>query len=252
MFVISFLFYRWHWWVSRTLFMDKVTQKVINDSWKKELLLADGAPWSQLAAGYRMQLTWWLARHGVYTKHIFSGSLKYTSDSVHQFSARLRRPAPALYLRLGRESRQQQQPWSLLVLRWSATVMTPNHSCQSTSLLRSPFMVCWHQRDEASSHRRVARCCAFTSRWVHESTRQVRNPPLPRGPYVGRVRRTAPAPGRSRSCGKPGRDSGKWAVGKHLVGDGVLVGEPLAARQVFIHRRNDLQDVVVGGQGWSS
>lgn len=44
---------------------------------------------------------------------------------------------------------------------------------------------------------------------------------------------------------KRGKKEEVLAAGKHLVGHGVLVGEPLAARQVFVHRRNDLQDVVV-------
>lgn len=32
---------------------------------------------------------------------------------------------------------------------------------------------------------------------------------------------------------------------QNLVGDSILVGEPLFARQVFIHSGHDLQDVVV-------
>lgn len=44
---------------------------------------------------------------------------------------------------------------------------------------------------------------------------------------------------------KGGKQEEGLAVGKHLVGHGVLVGEPLAARQIFVNRRNDLQDVVV-------
>lgn len=35
---------------------------------------------------------------------------------------------------------------------------------------------------------------------------------------------------------------------QHLVGHCVLVGEPLPARQVLVHRGHDLQDVVVRGQ----
>lgn len=69
----------------------------------------------------------------------------------------------------------------------------------------------------------------------------------PRPHMLGESERTAT--GRSRSCGKTGKESGNLAVGKHLVGYGVLVGEPLVARQVFVHRRDDLQDVVVRGQG---
>lgn len=44
---------------------------------------------------------------------------------------------------------------------------------------------------------------------------------------------------------KGGKQEEGLAAGKHLVGHGVLVGEPLAARQIFVNRRNDLQDVVV-------
>lgn len=48
---------------------------------------------------------------------------------------------------------------------------------------------------------------------------------------------------------KWGKERGRSAVvGKHLVGHGVLVGEPLAARQIFVNRGDDLQDVVVRGQ----
>lgn len=38
---------------------------------------------------------------------------------------------------------------------------------------------------------------------------------------------------------------------RHLVGHGVLVGELLFARQVLVHRWDDLQDVVVRGQSCS-
>lgn len=55
--------------------------------------------------------------------------------------------------------------------------------------------------------------------------------------------RTEPLVWKSGEREEEGRRSGK-----HLVGHGVLVGEPLAARQVLVHGRNDLQDVVVRGQ----
>lgn len=67
------------------------------------------------------------------------------------------------------------------------------------------------------------------------------------GPYVGIVGRVGD------KCKNSLRHSGGVSEGdeQHLVGHCVLVGERLLARQVLVHRWNNLQDVVVRGQSCS-
>lgn len=104
-------------------------------------------------------------------------------------------------------------------------------------VLRSVFMVCWHLERLSSQQGR-----AFTSRWVRKSTQQ-----CALGPYVGMVGCVGD------KCKNSLWHSGRVSEGdeQHLVGHCVLVGELVFARQILVHRWNDLQDVVVRGQSCS-
>lgn len=209
----------------------------------KRWILAEGNRWSMLERAPKCDLC-----DDLFIREFIQNTfLMEVTKSIHLTGfinlTRGCRPQLELYLCFGSETQEYFAAAALIVHSSPprCTVITLNSKPSCQSLLRSVFMVCWHL-GMASSHWGWA----FTSRWVHKSTRW-----YVLWPYVGIVRRFRDKCKKQRvtrgmiAKERSGRERGSW---EHLVGYGVLVGEPLSAWQVFIYCRDDLQYVVMWGQ----